>query len=238
MRLTYKLLTCLPLVLLAGCSTYVNIPKQPGDVAENSPNTPTTSAVTAEALRATIENRPIGRTFEIVLFEDTHPDNARAIVPKVSRHAVWAADNDQGALPTLQVHRLRVRDNNAWVDITRPAHANHPHSGDQLVTVHLRWSISGGWQATRIEPWRVDPATALLDQPLTYDQAHPERATNPSARNDASTRTHRTHTPDHHPTKNRAPEDKPETGTDGAVAPTGPAPQGPSNSTAVTPLDP
>ncbi len=144
--------------LLTGCSTYVNIPPQSGDVAINNPNMKDVLNVESKALSAVVADRPLNGGYNVQLPEGTSDKSYDFVVGSLDEHAGRAGD---GNLPTLHVAQVRVRGMKGEVDVVRPSDTTKVDSPSQLVTVYLNWHFFDGWMVDRVRPWHIPVDQAL-----------------------------------------------------------------------------
>ena len=144
------------IALLCGCTNYVNIPAQPGDVAGHNPNRHVVRVVLSESLQAVLKKHPFEGPFAILLPETTSTKTYDFVASKTSKQAVWPGNKTRSDLPILEVKQLRIRGQDASVDIVRATTA-HLESGspNQVVTVDLKWHPLQGWLTQRIRGWRL-----------------------------------------------------------------------------------
>jgi hypothetical protein len=148
------------LSMLAGCTTYSNVPAQPGDIARNDPNDAPVRQIMAAALEAVAADQPMER-LAIVLPAGTSPANYDWIVPQVSKGAMWSAEPLDPSIPVLEVRQVRLRTWRAQVDIIRPFAADP--SRQELVTVYLKTYGLGDWAVTNLRVWRGSLEDALRE---------------------------------------------------------------------------
>lgn len=146
---------------ISGCSSYVNLPAQPGDMASHNPNDATVRDVVGEALSAVVKQYPFEGTFAILLPEKTTADTYEVITTKAGKNAVWPGNKSRNELPVLEVKRVQVRSQAARVDITRPVGTGLASGEEQVVTVDLKWNPFRGWVAQRVQPWRMSVDNAM-----------------------------------------------------------------------------
>jgi len=146
---------------LAGCTTYSNVPAQPGDLARNDPNDEPIRAIMASALEAVAADQPMDQV-AIVLPAGTLPANYDWIVPKVSKGAMWSAEPVDAAIPVLEVRQVRLRGWRAQVDVIRPASVGDMNHRE-LVTVYLKSYPVGGWAVQNLRVWRGSLEDALRE---------------------------------------------------------------------------
>jgi hypothetical protein len=171
-----RLLTLPPCMLLlavammaGGCGAmYVNIPRQPGDVASHDVDDPSVRAVSAEALRAAIADRRVSQV-NVILPAGMQPASVEQVLDRVGKEAPWQAHHNAPELPSFEVRQVRVRGWRAQVDVIRPASADHR----ELVTVHLRRYPVGGWAATQLYLWRIPVDEALRESVRIADVEAP-----------------------------------------------------------------
>ncbi len=145
---------CIAMVMAVsgGCATYVNIPKQPGDVAQHNINNDNVRSVCIEAIRGMLSGNPITGRYIIVLPQGASVLTYQIIIANLDE---WAtAELDQPA-PIIELRQIRIRGNKASVDLIRPANALDMASPGQLVTVDLKWEPLSGWGATHLHAWRA-----------------------------------------------------------------------------------
>ena len=156
--MTRALGLCLLVLLSANACTrptYVNIPKQPGDIAFHSPNNTNIRTVMAEAILGAMENEPFEGPYAVILPEDSDQLTYEYVVNRVGGGAVTPdaqlpADAVDGALPAVHVAGVRVRNRRAEVDLVKPS-----GTGREVTTVYLKWYYGGVWGVERVRPWRA-----------------------------------------------------------------------------------
>lgn len=143
------------ILLIAGCSPYINIPAQPGDAATHSPNDNTAVAVMEAALAHVLHQRSEPGGYVIALparaSRATYADVLHQLPEGGGRH-------DKGAVgvPVYSIAAVYVRGPDAQVDIIRPTPAGNP----QLISVFLELGVDG-WHVVRDRPWSVPVAEAV-----------------------------------------------------------------------------
>ena len=167
MRRQFKFIYTTALLLITtACTTYVNIPAQPGDVAVHATDNQTVRQVITESLRAVIQQRSIRGPVAI-----TFPDGV------TSRHFIRASSDTAGLVDAwpidarqpdttnsvdqgldeqavgLQVRQVRIRGWSAGVDVLIRLDPQQIHTQDQLVTVDLQWHALHGWVVERTRFW-------------------------------------------------------------------------------------
>ncbi len=153
----FLLLAPLALMACAGPS-YVNVPGQDGDLANNNANSDTVREVVAAAARGMLMQKEVAPPIAVVMPEGatalTHADVAR----RIGADAI--SPNEEGVEPAsrMTISEIRVRGNRAQVDIVAPG----PGGLDQLTTVHLGWTAMSGWTADRMRTWRAGAHTVTL----------------------------------------------------------------------------
>ncbi len=146
--------------LMSGCLGYVNIPPQKGDIAVHNPNMVTVRHVLAEALNQMVQAYPFEGRFAVLLPEDTTSDTYEQVVPKVSKKAVWPGNPERDEIPVLEVKRIRIRGQDAQVDIVRPLHGDQKDVS-QVVTATLKWHPLQGWVTQRLRAWELSTDDAM-----------------------------------------------------------------------------
>lgn len=153
--------------LFTGCSTYVNIPPQSGDVALNSPNMKDVLNVELRSIKAVVNDRPLNGGYNVVLPKGTDDKSYAYVIGKLDEHAGRAGDLPGVKLSVIEVAQVRVRGMKSEVDIVRPSDATQIDSPRQLVTVYLKWHFFDGWLVDRIRPWHIALDKALIQSHTT-----------------------------------------------------------------------
>jgi len=169
------LAAALVILALSGCSTYVNIPPQTGDVAQHNPNTDTVEEISIIAARAVLADNPIKGPFRVVLPKGTLQETYERAVPRISADAVGSAATTQPfeqAGPVIDVRQIRIRGWRASVDVIRPISPANPDAGQQVVTVDLKHDVIAGWGVESMRTWRTSVDKALLQSP--YNPENPQ----------------------------------------------------------------
>jgi len=141
--------------LLAGCGTYINIPKQPADVAWHSANDYTVKRVSAAALKYVIDRMPPEGAYGVVL----SPGASRTTYSFVMQQLPGKPHRQRTGevkLPTYSVAGVYVRADEAQVDIVRPT----ADGSSQLVSVYLQFAIDG-WYGKRHRVWNIPVIEAI-----------------------------------------------------------------------------
>jgi len=149
-------LMALAAVLLAGCASYVNIPPMEGDTAFHDPNTKVVRSVMGGALAYVMEQRPIERSYQVILPVGTTPMTYAELLSRLGDNAMWSSDGVTKDVPIVAVSQVRVRGTSAEVDVVRPTFSNDLKQSGQTVTVSLKYDPMGGWVANHIKEWRGD----------------------------------------------------------------------------------
>jgi len=155
MRVTLTLSLALTLVVLAGCGTYINIPRQPADVAWHDPNDFTVKRVQAAALTYLINRMPATENYGLVLTEGASDNTYAFVMDRVPGNPHYQRAGEI-QLPTFSVAGVFVRGSDAQVDIVRPT----TDGSSQLVSVYLEFGIDG-WYGRRHRVWNIPVAEAL-----------------------------------------------------------------------------
>ncbi len=146
-------------MLMVGCQgpSYVNVPRDNGDLAFNNPNGRTVRAVVVAAVDGVITQTPLTGPVALSLPQGAEALTYEAVAGQLASSNVIPApeQGEEGAAITasLEVTSVRVRGHRAEVDAIR-AKAEGP---GQLVTVHTAWDAFSGWRVTRIRAWRINP---------------------------------------------------------------------------------
>ena len=152
-------------ILLSGCSTYVNIPSQVGDVADNNPNALTVREVEIEVISGMLAEEGIDTKYQIRLPEGTSPVHYNMVTTKLGDNAKWLLKGPQEALPLIDVRQIRVRGWYAQVDLIRPSSFRQADGPRQLATAWLRWYPGIGWRYQRLQMWSIGVHEALEEAP-------------------------------------------------------------------------
>ena len=147
-----------------GCSTYVNIPAMPGDVAISNPDAQTVHDVIVPAMKLLMEDQKLTDKFQVVFPVKTTPAVAQKTVARISDLAVWQEAPDT-SLPIYDIRQVRVRGMDAEVDVVRPVAVKQPDAGRQVATVFVHWSPFDGWRGVEIRVWRMSVDNALRIAP-------------------------------------------------------------------------
>lgn len=142
-------------VAAVGCGTYINIPKQPGDVAWHSANDSTVRDVSAAALKHVITRIPSPNAYAVVL----SPGASKITYQQVMEQLPGSPHRQQPGeikLPTFSVAGVYVRGTQAQVDVVRPT----ADGASQLVSVYLAFAIDG-WFGQRHRVWNIPVAEAV-----------------------------------------------------------------------------
>ena len=162
MRRQFKLIgITISVLVMIGCTTYVNIPPQPGDVAVHDDDDDTVREVITESLRTVIQQRSIQGPVAIKL-----PDGRirrhfiRTTMDTTGLIDVWPVDAQAPDDPDmtgnaigLEVRQIRIRGWSAGVDVLMRLDPQQLHTQDQLVTVDLQWHAMHGWVVDRTRFW-------------------------------------------------------------------------------------
>lgn len=158
------LIVCLA-VLFAGCTPYVNIPAQKGDLAFHSPNKQSVREIMVAAGRAAIADRPIEGTFYVTLPEGTSILTHEAVVSRISENAAYSKDGAPAEGAVLAIRQIRIRAAVGEVDILRPVAADR----SEFITVYMTYDPVAKWAVDRIRVWRTfDPSR---EDPISDDFA-------------------------------------------------------------------
>jgi hypothetical protein len=155
---------CLGMIaLVAGCVSYATYPAVPQNTALNDPNTPAMSDVMLAGLRyVAVKYPPGGRpdpltepapapgpTFAVNLPPGISPKGYERIVGLVGNGAV-ALTPETSHLPIYHVTYMRVRGDQAQINILRPVTELPPTPKGMPVMQEIKLQLSGG-----LHPWKV-----------------------------------------------------------------------------------
>ncbi len=144
------------LALLTGCTTYINIPPQPGDLAVHNPNNGTVREVESTGLAAVLAGRSAGQRLGVKLPEGTDAETYKRIITPLGDKVY----QDEAVQPKAfaEVRRVAVRGRYAEVDIVMPEPTSQV---PQLYTAYLAWEPGRGWYSQRVKHWRIPVGDAL-----------------------------------------------------------------------------
>jgi hypothetical protein len=157
-------LTCLAaLVLAGGCVSYATYPAVPKNTALNDPNTPAMSDVMLTGLRYVAMKYPPGASGDPteVQPEPTEPTFAVNLPPGISPRAYERITGlvgngavpltpETSHLPIYHVTYLRVRGDQAQINILRPVTELPPTPAGTPVMQEIKLQLRGG-----LRPWKV-----------------------------------------------------------------------------------
>jgi hypothetical protein len=145
-------------MVLAGCSPYVNIPEQPGDLATTSANDPNVRAVAAVALRRVVREQPAPTPdYAIALPPGAKPDTYQWVMRHLPGRAAAHPDPGPAELPIYTVAAVYIRGGQAQVDVIFPTATGER----RLMSVWQATRLADGWYATRHRVWEVPVDQAL-----------------------------------------------------------------------------
>ena len=148
-----------------GCTVYVNIPANAGDVALHDANWETVQDVEIVAVRAAIAEHKFEGPFQVVLAPGSTPATYDRVLPKISQAAQWSKDGPREDAPVIEVREIHIRGSHAQVDVTRPFDPADPKSFTQLVSMEMSWDEITEWRADRVTAWRMNADKALRTKP-------------------------------------------------------------------------
>lgn len=154
----------LVLAALGGCSTYINVPPQGGDVARNDPNLPTVREIEIKALQGMFSEDPIETPYQIILPHGTSAAHYNVLLGQLDDdHAMWSIKGPRDGVAHIIFRQIRVRGWYAQVDIVRPTSFRQADGPRQLATVWLQWYPGTGWTFKRIYLWSIGVEEALRE---------------------------------------------------------------------------
>lgn len=158
-------------LLVSGCATYVNIPRQVGDVAAHNPDARNVLLAEVVAVRAVADDWPLTGPFAVLPVAGTDPDTHAGFAAHVGDQAV--AEWGEG-LPLLEVRQVYIRGGRARIDVVRTAGDDVAGEVDEVtgeliestasrvVTAYLKCEPFSGWQTQHLRLWRIPVEVALL----------------------------------------------------------------------------
>lgn len=151
-------IACLTLLVLVGgvtgCSPYVNIPAQRGDLATNDPNDHTVRWVVEQSFRRSLTASDISGPYIIVLPEGTVVDTYLYLINQLPEGGQLASEST--AEVKLEAAQIRVRGMRAEVDVIETL----PETAPRLRTCYLGHD-GMGWVVRRDYVWRAPVNEAL-----------------------------------------------------------------------------
>jgi hypothetical protein len=149
-------------LILAGCTTWVNIPAQRGDMASHDPNNATVREVVAAALKHAIVEGVAPAPYAIELPRYTRASTYQKVLASLPVGGMPLPEATEASLPVFRIKQIQVRGLTAQVDLIPP-----PVEGSaQLMTVYLKGDVHG-WYATRSHLWRMPVIDALrMSRPM------------------------------------------------------------------------
>ncbi|MBL9032204.1 MAG: hypothetical protein JNM80_10930 [Phycisphaerae bacterium] len=186
MRRASAILSLASLAAIAGCVSWANFPPVPGDTAFHSPSLPAMEDVMVEGLRWTITRYPPnGQALDFTPGPAEQPRLAINLPTGVKAAFYDYASKDIGGprrlvtplasttsdLPIYHVRSLRIRGDEAQINIIRPAtELGLAPTGQpvyQEVTLTLRGGV-GPWRVVSATPW--SPGSEDIPAPNYYDR--------------------------------------------------------------------
>jgi len=157
---------CAAMLLLVGCTTWVNIPPQPGDTAIHNPNNANVVKLETAALQAVLKDRPLAQPVHVILPAGT----TRATYERVRMNLGPVTDVVYGpqvdATSVLNVQAIRIRALRGEVDIVRTLPGGIP----QLVTARMADDLVAGWHLESLRVWRGSMSASSV-RPTPQQQA-------------------------------------------------------------------
>lgn len=150
--------TCILFIVLlglGGCSPWVNIPAQRGDLASHDPNTSTVHEAVTVALRHVIGQYPPAGPYAVIMPEGTLAETMGLLNAALPEGAGALAD-ETGRTPVFRVAGIRIRGWGGQVDIIPPAGLKPK----RLLSVYLDHDLEG-WYVRRTHLWNMPLERAL-----------------------------------------------------------------------------
>ena len=180
-------------IAVGGCSTYVNIPAQTGDIAHNNPNITDIVTIQARAVKAVAQEQKADRPFEgayfFVLPQGANARSYNTAQKEVGELATCGTLPAPGPreeewdkpfspqvpanVPTLDVRQILIRGYTGQVDVVRPSDPKDARQPAQLVTVYMKWTPLDGWYAQRMHAWHMPVGDALKRSRLDAETETP-----------------------------------------------------------------
>jgi len=151
--------------LMPGCSSYVNIPEQPMDVASNDPNDLRVRYVVYRALEEVVADQPIAHRYAIALTSGTSIESYEWVVSRLGEQALWPGDSKRTEMPVLEVIQVRIRNTIAQVDIVRPKERQGMDPETELLTVELESDGIADWTVLNVHVWQADVENLVRTKP-------------------------------------------------------------------------
>ncbi len=150
--------------MTGGCSTYINIPAQAGDVARNDPNLATVREVQLAALKGMLAEDPFETNYQVILPARTSAAHYNVLMGQLEdERAMWSIKGPRDGVAHVVIRQVRVRGWYAQTDIVRPASFRQIDGPRQLATVWLQWYPISGWTYRRTHLWSIGVEEALRE---------------------------------------------------------------------------
>lgn len=137
-----------------GCTSYVNIPAQDGDIAIHNPNNETFRRAATVALKRMLAKYPPNGHYMLEMPAGTSDWTYKWVMNRLPQPQEDAPTDIQ--LPLYSLKQARLRNSRAEMDIVHPT-----VEGPRLTTVFLEWD-PWGWHIKRERIWRVSIEDALI----------------------------------------------------------------------------
>lgn len=143
-------------VAVAGCDPYVNIPGQPGNLADDSANDLGVQEAIARSLRYAMRHDPPAGEIAVKLPEGTRSSSYSKIFMELgSGRRLEDAD---AASPVYDVISVQIRGTDGQVDLVPPVSMTGGVA--RVQSVYLRHKLLG-WQAHRQKLWNMPVPDAM-----------------------------------------------------------------------------
>jgi hypothetical protein len=163
----------------SGCSTYINVPALPGDVAVNDPNDKTVIQVITTAIPFAVKDQAYEGQYQVQFPVGTKGIVAYDALAPLDENAIWR-NPPLPDMPVYHAAQVRVRSWVAEVDVIRPVNPKQLNLGNQLVTVTLKWEAASGWIPRKLRVWSISVEDAMRRAPY----ADPSSPMDPSVGRD------------------------------------------------------
>lgn len=141
---------------LVGCDPYVNIPGQPGSIADTSVNDLGVREAIAVSLKYVMRNDPPAGEFALLLPDGTTDYSYTKVFSQVGSGRRFSEAD--AAAPVYEVISVQVRGLDGQVDLVPPIETTDGEA--RVQTVYLRHRLDS-WHAQRSKLWNMSVSDAM-----------------------------------------------------------------------------
>jgi hypothetical protein len=144
------------LSVAVGCAPAATFPKIEGSVAINSPRLAPIPELMADAIEAAREEvETLSADGELRLAFNLPEETPRSVWLEVARRVPGAVPATASDAAVAHVQQVRVRPNDAEVDVVVEPRADRPSATPYLLTVSLKQEFLRDWRTIRTRAWRL-----------------------------------------------------------------------------------